>query len=362
MAISIFVSDSPISRAHGGGNIGYNLARSLHEASSLRHVFSTTDFEDNRYRDASAVCIDPSHWGYGFTPFFLDYLTCHLLPENDFDLCQFYGGPFGLTAKKLKEKNCTIITCWAPHDIELSQEEHMKLAGEFPFPHLTNPVLWNMYSEMTRASDVMITHSHKSAEYLQDKAKLTRKPEVVPHGCYPPAEIRPPPSKFTPGYFGTIGIDKGTIYLFEAWRTMSLSDSHKLLLGGGNTGQVTLPDSGKYKIIGRVEDKGDFYNNISVCILPSVTEGFGICALEAMSYGRPVIVTEGAGSHELITHGKDGFVVPIRNPDAIAGRIQYFYDNPSEVKRMGDNARHTAQKYTWGNIRERYKEIYRRNP
>ncbi|MBA7713935.1 hypothetical protein ES703_122946 [subsurface metagenome] len=48
--------------------------------------------------------------------------------------------------------------------------------------------------------------------------------------------------------------------------------------------------------------------------------------------------------------GEDGFVIPIRDVKAIKEKIQYFYDNPEEIKRMGRNAREYIEKYTW----ERY--------
>lgn len=74
---------------------------------------------------------------------------------------------------------------------------------------------------------------------------------------------------------------------------------------------------------------------------------------------RPVIVTEGAGSSDLVEDGKEGFVIPIRNPKAIAEKIQYFRDNPSELKTMGKNARLKAEKYSWVKVEQTYGELYR---
>ncbi|MHC1566167.1 MAG: glycosyltransferase, partial [Candidatus Syntropharchaeia archaeon] len=56
----------------------------------------------------------------------------------------------------------------------------------------------------------------------------------------------------------------------------------------------------------------------------------------------------------------DGFVVSPRNPSEIADYIQFFRENPLDMKKMGENARKKAMDYSWGKIRENYKEVYRR--
>ena len=76
-----------------------------------------------------------------------------------------------------------------------------------------------------------------------------------------------------------------------------------------------------------VDNVGKMYNSCSVYVQPSVTEGFGIPVLEAMAYARPVIVTEGAGVYELVDDGKEGFVVPIRNPDVIKESRKILVEN-----------------------------------
>jgi len=93
-------------------------------------------------------------------------------------------------------------------------------------------------------------------------------------------------------------------------------------------------------------------------VLSSVNEGFGITALEAMAHGRPVIVAEGAGSHDVVRNGVDGFIVPVRDPDAIAEKIDWFKDNPDKLREMGKEAQKTARKYSWDKIEQHYQEVY----
>jgi glycosyltransferase involved in cell wall biosynthesis len=59
-----------------------------------------------------------------------------------------------------------------------------------------------------------------------------------------------------------------------------------------------------------------------VLVVPSTYEGFGIVYLEGMSYGLPAIATTSGAAHEIITDGKDGFLVPPEDPISLAKRIQ----------------------------------------
>ena len=81
--------------------------------------------------------------------------------------------------------------------------------------------------------------------------------------------------------------------------------------------------------------------------LPSIAEGRALVMQEAMSQGLPIIITPNTGGADLVVPGETGFLVPIRSPEAIADRIQWFVDNRREIPRMGEAARAHAAKYTW---------------
>lgn len=66
-----------------------------------------------------------------------------------------------------------------------------------------------------------------------------------------------------------------------------------------------------------------------VLVLPSIEDGFGLVMAEAMACGCPVIASTNTGGEDLFTDGIEGFIVPIRSPDAIAGRLQQLADDPA---------------------------------
>jgi glycosyltransferase involved in cell wall biosynthesis len=80
-----------------------------------------------------------------------------------------------------------------------------------------------------------------------------------------------------------------------------------------------------------------------VYVQPSVGEPFGIAALEAMAIGLPVIGTQAGGLSELVEHGITGWLVPPRNPIALADRLEVLLRNPDLRRRMGAAGRARAR-------------------
>ena len=111
--------------------------------------------------------------------------------------------------------------------------------------------------------------------------------------------------------------------------------------------------------MGYIKEIRQLYDNISVYVQPSATEGFGMEIPQAMSYGRPVICSDGAGAADCITDGVDGFIVPKMNPQAIVDKINWFKTHPKELIEMGENAKEKAKNYTWQKTEEKYVELWR---
>lgn len=361
---SIFITNSGINPITGGGIVGINLVESLKAITNLQYILCGTKFPNDKYIDVPAYTINAKDWGYinwRTTPFFEDYMAFHLLhKEPKIDLALTYGCPMGLTIEEIKRNfDAKVVTDLAPHIIEVTKEDHVKYSGSYDYPHLSDDVLWGLYSRHLKFADAVIVHSKKSAEYIKKKANLITEPMVIPHGCRILENILELPDKMIPGYMGAIGIDKGIMYSANAW--LNLPYEEKMVIGGreGAGFKVEEPYMNKFNVIGYVEKLEDFYKQISVYVQSSITEGFGITPLEAMAYGRPVIVAEGAGMSELVTDGYDGFVVPIRDPVSISNKLMYFHDNPSEIKRMGKNASETAKKYAWEIIKKQYISLFK---
>ena len=85
------------------------------------------------------------------------------------------------------------------------------------------------------------------------------------------------------------------------------------------------------------------YQEASVFALPSDEEGLGMVILEATSCAVPVVSTRSGGPDGIITDGEDGFLLPLDDAAAMAGRLQSLLENPSLNIAMGSKARATIE-------------------
>ena len=82
-----------------------------------------------------------------------------------------------------------------------------------------------------------------------------------------------------------------------------------------------------------------------------LVEGLALVLLEAMACGVPVITTLNAGGSDILTHGVEGFIVPIRDVEALKEKLEWCYRHPQELAEMGRAARRKAEQLTWESYR-----------
>jgi glycosyltransferase involved in cell wall biosynthesis len=178
--------------------------------------------------------------------------------------------------------------------------------------------------------------------------------EVLRHGQGVDTDYFRPSSKneeaFTVLFLAHKSLIKGLPYLLEAWRKLNLKDAKLIIAGFQDKRLIEM-----YQRRIRFEAPGivnplKYYHKAHIYILPSLGDSFARTALEAMSCGLPVIVSDMTGIKDIIEDGKEGFIIPSRSVKSISEKILYFYENPSEIKRMGKNARRKAEEYTWENF------------
>jgi glycosyltransferase involved in cell wall biosynthesis len=82
---------------------------------------------------------------------------------------------------------------------------------------------------------------------------------------------------------------------------------------------------------------------IDIGVLCTFTEGISNSVMEYMAAGKPVVVTQGGGSSELTVDGEQGFLVPASDPRAVARRLEFLLDDPSDAERMATAGRSRVQ-------------------
>jgi glycosyltransferase involved in cell wall biosynthesis len=96
---------------------------------------------------------------------------------------------------------------------------------------------------------------------------------------------------------------------------------------------------------GHVSNMKAEYTNADVVCLPSYyREGLPKSLVEAMASGRPIVTTDSTGCRECVVDGKNGFMVPIRNSEAVAAALEKLIVNPELRISMGKASREMMEK------------------
>jgi glycosyltransferase involved in cell wall biosynthesis len=103
------------------------------------------------------------------------------------------------------------------------------------------------------------------------------------------------------------------------------------------------------------------YQQSSAFVLPSHHEGMSTVLLEAMACGLPVVSTAVGGAPEVIDHGRNGLLVPPRDPEALAEALLALLGDDPLCRELGRNAKATIERqYTWEAVGARYVACYER--
>lgn len=101
-----------------------------------------------------------------------------------------------------------------------------------------------------------------------------------------------------------------------------------------------------------------YYAAAEMVVMPSHYESFGMVALEAMAMGTPVIASEVGGLAHLVKDGVNGYLVPKRDPTALAARILFLLQDHRRREQLSSHAKADAQAYDWAKIVERMMAVY----
>lgn len=95
--------------------------------------------------------------------------------------------------------------------------------------------------------------------------------------------------------------------------------------------------------LGYTDDVRPYIRRAAVYVLPSYSEGTPRTVLEAMAMGRPIVTTDAPGCRETVICGENGWLVPIKDHNALALVLERFIQNPTLIEAMGSRSRKIAE-------------------
>jgi len=94
-------------------------------------------------------------------------------------------------------------------------------------------------------------------------------------------------------------------------------------------------------------------------VLSSLLEGFSSAVVEAMAAGLPLVVTDAPGLRGVVTHDREGLLVPVRAPAALAAAQRRIVTEAGLRERLSAAGRATAARYSWPAVAGAYTALYR---
>jgi UDP-glucose:(heptosyl)LPS alpha-1,3-glucosyltransferase len=155
---------------------------------------------------------------------------------------------------------------------------------------------------------------------------------------------------------------KGLGVIIKALPLLKIPELRLLVLGGDNRFPYLglarkLGVDSQILFLGNVQQISRYYAASDLFVLPTFYEAFSVATLEAAATGLPLLVTKVNGTEELVQGGYNGYFVD-RNPESIAGKLQILLSDTGELRKLGANARKSAEPYSWDSIAERTLSVY----
>jgi glycosyltransferase involved in cell wall biosynthesis len=221
---------------------------------------------------------------------------------------------------------------------------------------LLRQVVARMYGAAFARCEVVFFQNKDDAEWFQSRNLISReKIKRVTGTGVDLAQWMPAPLTESPPVFLLIARllrEKGITDFVAAARLVRARHlkARFILIGGLDSNPSALSRSevdawvreGLIEWPGQVSDVRHWIAQASVYVLPSYREGVPRSTQEAMAMGRAVITTDAIGCRETVDDGVNGFLVPVKDPAALAAAMERFFQEPQLIRIMGRESRRLA--------------------
>jgi L-malate glycosyltransferase len=299
-----------------------------------------------------------------------DGLGANPFREAGFDYCEFPRLEKNLLGG-LKQFRQSLLTIHRQRTIDLIHihaAHELMLLAKLVLPNI--PVIFTVHGYHGRQSGLgyflaaifgnlfaeqVITVSQSERQMLESDRLQSHKTNLIYNGVAEPQIDLPranhlatqftcdQPNQVTIGTAARLSEAKGLEYLIVA--ISQLVDRHpniKLIIAGDGELKESLLKmvnnlgiSDYVVFAGYIPDVHNLMHSFDIFVLPSLQEALPLACAEAMSMGKPVVATAVGGLPEQVVDGKTGFIVPPKDPLALATSIDKLISNPALLADFG---------------------------
>jgi glycosyltransferase involved in cell wall biosynthesis len=217
-----------------------------------------------------------------------------------------------------------------------------------------------------RIADAITVPSEAAKKSFLKLGVAASKVHVIPYGVRLDQFTKiadPPTDSFEVLFVGGVNLRKGIPYLLQAFAEVRHPKKRLTIIGSPGpeiAGVVAKLPTDDVRFLGSLPQSQlvQHMSRSHVLVLPSVEDGFGLVMPQAMACGCPILASTGTGATDLYTDGVEGFIVPIRNPEALQARLQQLADDPVLQAQMGAAALERVKSLGgWHHYGERWESL-----
>lgn len=346
----------------------FDLARELHARGALAAIFSGYPRFKLRSEGLPQELIHTFPWVQGaYMAFarkdilpklvireweYINVATFGAFVARNLPECDLYVGLSGSTlpaGKKAHQQGARYVCDRGSSHIraqdELLRDEHA--IWGLPFTGIDRRIIAREEAEYAEADCITIPSSF-ALRTFQEQGIPAEKLRLLPYGVNLARfekVAEPAPERFDILFVGGMSLQKGLQYLVQAYMRLKHPAKSLTFVGATSAELISLLKARDIwpedtQVLGHIPqpELKNLMSRSHVLVLPSIQDGFGMVMAQAMACGCPVIASRNTGGEDLFTDGKEGFIVPIRDVDALAERMQQLADAPDARAAMAVRA------------------------
>ncbi len=230
---------------------------------------------------------------------------------------------------------------------------------------LLNKIIYRLVFKNTDTI-LLSEHLYSDIQQFVTKDKIHICPNGIPNTYLQKSNVIHPSKSVKILFLSNLIESKGVFILLEAMALLKRKAIPFECIFVGGEGDITknqflqkttqLELQNHVKYLGKKygKEKEDIFNNVDIFAFPTYyhNECFPLVLLEAMQHKLPIISTFEGGIRDIIENGETGFLIPQKNVEILADKLEYLIKNPELCVKMGEAGRKKYEKYFTLNIFE----------